>query len=130
MKNIKLSLSILLPGGTMYSKQECFKNPTVKDENAKNNLDLRKFNSFQIKLRDAKKVETHRIFVRKSKPAKQVLNLSEEAYNYFIGQEKPEKYRSELGPWNKLTKNQKITWHCNNIAENLGGTVESWEILD
>ena len=130
MTNIKLSLSVLLPGGTMYSKEESLKNPHLKDENAKNNLDLRKFDSFSIKLRDAKKVETHRIFVRKSKPARQVLNLSEEAYNYFIGQEKPEKYKGEMGPWGKLTKNQKIIWHCNNIAENFGGSLESWEILN
>lgn len=129
MIDTKLSLSILLPGGTMYSKEESFKNST-KTIDGKENIDFRKFDSFSLKVwGENKKLETIKVFTRKSKPAKQVINMTEEAYNYFISQERPENYRQELGPWGKLTPKQRLNWHCANIANSLGGVLDSWEIL-
>jgi len=62
------------------------------------------------------------------KPATQVISLSEEAYNYFVDPfSTPYKFK---GVWKSLTKNQKVQWHCQQIAEAMGGKLESFVILE
>lgn len=62
----------------------------------------------------------------KSKSAKQVINITKEAYDYFISNEKPYGFK---GSWDKQSINQKINWHANRIAQYLGGSLESFQIF-
>ena len=68
------------------------------------------------------------IFVRKSKPAKQVINMTEAAYEAMIDGKAPYGYKEKV-PWTKLTKNQRIKWHCMRIAAQMGGTFDSFQVL-
>lgn len=69
------------------------------------------------------------VFVRKSKPAKQVINMTEDAYNAMIDKKVPYNYRDKKVPWTKLTKNQRIKWHCMQIAAQVGGIFDSFQVL-
>ena len=143
MTNIKLSLSILLPGSTMFSEEESSKQLTKPVKNKSGKVvrkkgkvltttitvpDFDKHDSFTLRLEQKGKApEQIRVFTRKSKPARQVINMSDEAYQYMISKEQPAEFK---GTWNSLTIYQKLLWHCNRIAASLGGTVEDFQVLD
>ncbi len=142
MTDVKLSLSIILPGSVMLSEQECSKQlkKQVKNKSGKvitkngkplykkvNVLDFDKCDSFELSLQVDKKTEIIKVFTRKCKQAKQVINLSEAAFQYFISNEQPSEFR---GNWKSLSKNKKISWHCNRIAQQMGGILENFQILD
>lgn len=123
MSTTKLSLTILVPGATMTSKEKSLKNFKTKNEEI-----IPEFHdNIRISLRDGTQEKIYNIKVRKSIPAKQVINISEEAYDYFVSNERPDKYRENN--WSNLNKNAKIWWHCNQIAASLGGIVDSFEVL-
>ena len=90
--------------------------------------DFDKHETFTLKLEEKGKVTPTQVHVRKSKPAKQVINITEEAYHYMISKEAPAEYKG--APWNALTINQKLKWHCSRTAEQVGGMMESFEVLD
>lgn len=143
MTNIKLSLNILLPGSTMFSEEESSKQLTKPVKNKSGKVvrkkgkvltktytvpDFDKYDSFTLRLEQKGKApEQIRVFTRKCKPARQVINMSEEAYQYMISKEQPAEFK---GAWNALTNYQKLLWYCNRIAASLGGKVESFQVLD
>ena len=136
MAEIKLSATILLPGGRMvgYAQAHKEKKTTVR---VKGHTFIKTevvkipemFDNFEVILSDSKGKERKNVQVRKCPPAKQVMYINEEAYNYWVGKEKPAEYR-EATPWLKLSKNQKIMWHLEQIAHDLGGTVGDFSYID
>jgi len=143
MSTTKIRLSIVLPGSTLFSQEETCKlqNVAVKTESGKPMVkdgkvvteptllpDKNKFDHFEIKVMDKGKPEVLKVATRKCRPATQVISLSEEAYEEFINPgTTPYKYK---GVWRSLTKNQRVQWHCQQIAESLGGRLDSFVILD
>ena len=115
MDNIKINLTITLPGSVLVSKEESLKNPKQTTEKTEMELFYRG------------KKERLQIFTRKAKPAKQVINLTQEAYDNFISDNIPHKFK---GVWKGLSDKDKIRWWCQNIASSLGGTVGGFEIFD
>lgn len=143
MDNIKLSLSIILPGSVMWSREESLK-PLMKVQFNKNGKpikdkagnvvrkeelceDYSKHESSSITLSDGKHEETVKILTRKCKPAKQVINLTQEAYDEMVNNTKPYGFK---GNWQQLSRNQKLKWHCDQIAASLGGTVENFQVME
>lgn len=144
MTDVKVSLSIILPGSVMYSQEESLKALQKPVRNKKGKVlkkkgepvlqtvlvpDFAKNDSFTIKLEEGKEVEEVTVFVRKNRPAKQVINLTEEAYEYMISKNEPYGYQGKT-MWSALNRNQRIKWHCQRIAESLGGTFEAFKVLD
>lgn len=143
MTTTKIRLTIALPGGVLLSQAETCKlqNVAVKTESGKPKVkdgkvvteevlvpDNNKFNHFEVKVMDKGKPETLKVSTRKCKPAKQVISLSEEAYQEFTNPNAmPYKFK---GVWKGLTNNQRIQWHCQQIAEAMGGVLDSFVILD
>lgn len=142
MDNIKVNLSILLPGGTMLSVEESTRiiEEPVKTPSGKNKqlngevvttpirvMDTHKHDKFEMEIMDRGRKETIKVFTRKSKKARQVMHLTEDAFDYMTSDERPYDYK---GIWSRLTDMEKLKWHCNRIAETIGGTVESIQILD
>ena len=143
MSTTKIRLSIVLPGSTLLSQEETCKlqnvvvkteggNPKIKDGKVVTKPalvpDRSKFDHFEVKVMDKGKQETIKVSTRKCKPATQVISLSEEAYDYFVDPfSTPYKFK---GVWKSLTKNQKVQWHCQQIAEAMGGKLESFVILE
>ena len=142
MDNIKVNLSILLQGGTMLSVEEStriieepVKTPSgsIKHVDGKPVTrqlrvpDIHKHDKFELEVLNRGKKETVKVFTRKSKKCKQIMHLNEDAYDYMVSAERPPQYK---GAWLTLTPYQRLKWHCNRIAESLGGTVESIQVLD
>lgn len=143
MSTSKIRLSIALPGSVLFSQEETCKlqNVVVKDKSGKPVVkdgkvlteptllpDKHKFNHFEVKVMDNGRPEALKVATRKCRPATQVISLSEDAYFEFIDPtHAPYKYK---GVWKSLTKNQRVQWHCQQIAEAMGGTLDSFVILD
>lgn len=119
MSEIKVNLSLTLPGGVMLSEQECSKNP--KDS----------YNHFRMEVKDAKgkNKEVINVSVRKSKAIKQNIKLSKEAYDYMTNKNNypTPKLKKE---WEKFSINQRLQYHCGQIAEALGAIGFTFEVLD
>lgn len=120
MSDIKLSLTITLPGRVMMSEQECSENPTKNYSNE----------SVEVYNEVSKRMETVKYKVRNTKPAQQVLNMSSEAYYSFISNSMPYNYKGTSFAWKKLKKNEKLLWHFMNIADELGGEILSYHVFD
>lgn len=119
MTDIKISLSIELQGSVMYSKESSLKNGKPLPE---------MHNKEFMKIQDGKgHFESITVNTRKCIPAKQIINLSQEAYDYFISDDKPIEYR---GDWKKMSERARLHWHMEEIAKALGGKVIDYSILD
>lgn len=121
MSEIKVNLSLTLPGSVLLSEQECSKNSKKKDC----------YDYFRIGVVGAKgkNKEVINVAVRKSRTVKQNIKLSKEAYDYMTnGKVCPNpKLR---GKWDNYTTHQRIKYHCSQIAESLGAIDFSFEILE
>lgn len=123
MSEIKVNLSLELPGSTMLSEQECSRNSKKKKKDC--------YDYFHVDVVDAKgrNKETLNIAVRKSKTVKQNIKLSREAYDYMTdGRSCPDSKLTKS--WGNLTARQRLQYHCGQIAEALGATGFSFEVLD
>lgn len=121
---IKVSLSIILQGGVMYSQEQA---KALEKEKVGTGYDT--FNMRVEGLKDGKKdAETITIKTRKCKPAGQSLNLSMDAYDYMTGKEAP--YFVKAKDWERLTKKQRLEAHLKRICEELGGVSFTYAVLD
>ncbi len=122
MSEIKVSLSLTLRGGAMLSEQECSGNSKKKKQDC--------FDHFKIEVCNAKgkNKEVLNVAVRKSKTVKQNIKLSKEAYDYMTDKAicPNPKLKKE---WEKFTVNQRLQYHCGQIAEALGAIGFSFEVL-
>lgn len=122
MSVIKLTANFELPGSTMFGNQTCQK--SLKECTEYNSLII------EDKVEKGKKTEVKRekikFFTRKSIPALQVINISDEAYQYMISTEVPS--FSTKSVWNKMNKEQKLIAHLNEIASNLGGKLIDYTV--
>lgn len=142
MTDIKLSLTIILPGRVMFSQEESLKELKKPLRNSKGKIIKKrgrivyktvkvpafdKNDTFTLALGPDKEETT--VFVRKTRPVKQIINMTEEAYESMLSKFPPNNYRGKVR-WESLSKNQKIKWHCMQIAAHLGGTFGSFQVLD
>lgn len=120
MSEIKVSLSLELPGSSMLSEQECSKEPK------------KNYSYFRMKICSGKKKkneETIQVAVRKTRTIKQNLKLSREAYDYMTDNKAcPDQKLRKI--WGRLTVNQRLQYHCQQIADTLGAVGFSFEVLD
>jgi hypothetical protein len=124
---VKLSLSIKLPGRVMYSQEGA---------KALEYHGLAGFTKHSLVVemhkRMGKKVkvdkETIHYKTRNTIPAVQNINISKEAYIYMTGKECP----SFATPkdWNRMSKIKRLEAHLAEIAESRGGTVMHYHIFE
>lgn len=165
MSNIKMSLTIELQGGIMMSKQECLKKlrkPLLSKRTGKpvhkNGKpvfitevveDWDKCDKHTMKLYNKVKKENEFVnfFTRKTHPAHQHMDMSQEAYDYMTGNSYPEGYHAphDFHPakdllkqgigitqqaWMSLSEDEKLMWHFNRIAADKGGKVVDYIVYD
>ena len=122
MNVIKITANFELPGSTMFGKEACQKSPKKCTE----------YNCLIVedRVKKDKKVEIKReklqFFTRKSIPALQVINIMDEAYQSMTSNEVPS--FSTKSVWNKMTKEQRIVAHLNEIAAHLGGKLIDYTV--
>lgn len=127
----------------MYSREESLKPLKKPVKNSKGKIlkkngktiyktvyvpSFEKNDTFKLTLGPDKEETT--VFVRKCKPVKQVINMTEEAYLAMIDKKAPYNYKDKKIPWSTLTKNQRIKWHCMQIASQMGGMFDSFQVLN
>ena len=177
MNDIKINLTILVPGANIMSEQECskqLKKPVINQRgkyagkqarDKSGNLlwhyvtvpDLEKHDRHSIMVESNGVKEPLTYYTRKQRTAKQTLNMSTEAYNYFISSEMPQGYRApkgfkphmptrsrmdrktkkwvdgvpiEVQSWRAASAEQRLEWHLNSICAGLGGVMDSYTVFN
>lgn len=141
MSEIKVRLSLLVPGATMLSSQECEEKP--KESYTQETIKLVYWTK-----KGKKKVEDITINLRKNRPAKQVICISKEAYDFMVNSsEIPNpKYAKKIKVarktkgkgvkteimtvWANFTDKQRLEYHLADIAEAMNANGFSYEILE
>ena len=126
MSESKVRLTMVIPGDTMLSKQDCLK---MSKKEA--------YDSFTITVNVRKKKgkkqvidrEILHVNTRKSIPAKQSISISKESYDYMIN---PKEIPSEkmVKIWKNLSKTQRLEYHLGIIASNFNALSYSYQVLD
>lgn len=143
MNEIKLNLSIELPGSTMLSKEECLKTTRkVIEKKTKAGKIYKK--TIEVKVEDWDKMEKHSMRVanikgtnpeiitfhtRKCKPAAQSLNMSKEAYEYMINEDSCPSW-SKPGKWAAMSEKERLEAHLQRTVEYLGGISYTYQVLE
>lgn len=130
MSEIKLSLSIVLPRSSMFSKEECLKT-TQKTITTKNG---RKRTVTKV-VEDWDKMEKHSMRVtdnngtKKCKSATQSLNMSKEAYEYMIDKNSCPSW-SKPSKWAAMSKKERLEAHLQRTVEHLGGVSYTYQVFE
>ena len=127
----KLSLTIVLPGSIMVSQQAAENKPEELTEEHKVF-----FKSYKSKKDKSTEVITFR--TRKSIPAKQVLKMSQEAYEAMLEESTSPKYNKIVARakgklirvWDTMSEDARIKKHCELIAKDMGAIGFSYNVLD
>ena len=121
---IKVSLSVILQGGIMYSQEQA---EALEEEKEGTGYDTFSMRVEEIN-HNKKNIQNIVVRHRKCKPAGQSLNLSMDAYEYMIGKEAP--YFVKAKDWERLTNKQRLEAHLKRICEELGGVGFTYAVLD
>lgn len=137
MIDIKLRLSLCVLGAQMLSKQECLKNPKESYNTTVVPVE------YTVGRGKNTKVKKDNIVVktRKSREAKQNLNISSESYYHMIaGSEPPTpKYSKAVGTrgdgtpitlWSTMKPEERLKVHLDLIAEHFNASGYTYEVLD
>lgn len=143
MIDIKLNLSIELPGSTILSKEECLK-PTRKVIEKKTRAGKIYKKTIEVKVEDWEKMEKRSMRVaningtnpeiitfhtRKCKPATQSLNMSKEAYEYMIDKDSCPSW-SKPGKWTAMSEKERLEAHLQRTVEYLGGISYTYQVFE
>ncbi len=127
MDEVKVRLSMEVPGATMLSSQDCEKMSKKKEAYDHTTIVL------EQKVKKGKKCiikkETFHINTRKSKPARRVLLISKKAYSFMTDASEIPATRL-LKSWKSMTAAQRLEYHLSLIAESFNASSFSYEILD
>ena len=138
---VKVSLTIELPGAMMWSKEECLKttHKVIKKETKAGKI-YKKTN--KVKVEDWDKMDEHIMRVagvfktqvitfhtRKCKPAAQSLNISKEAYEYMIDKDSCPSW-SKPSKWAAMSEKERLEAHLQRTVEYLGGTSYTYQVFE
>lgn len=137
MNDIKLRLSLMVPGAKMLSREESLKNPNESFDESVVNVEYPVGRGKNPKI----KKETLIIRTRKAKPVKQNINICSDGYRYMIdGSEPPTpKYAKIVSQkrngdivtlWSTMSVDQRLKVHLDLIAEHFNAKEYTYEVLD
>ncbi len=119
MSEIKVNLSLTLQEGAKLSEQECSGNSKRKKQNFK----------MEVRNIKGKNKEVLKAAIRKPKTVKQNIKLSKEAFEYMTSKDNCPTPKLKK-KWRKFSVNQKLQYHCQQIAETLGAVDFTFVVLD
>lgn len=126
MSEIKVRLSMEVPGAIMLSSQDCEK---------MSKKDAYDYSTLVVSCKEKKgkkpviKKETLHINTRKSKPAKQCVSISKEAYDYMTNVMAVPSSKS-VRTWANMSKAKRLEYHLSLIAESFNALSYTYEIFD
>ena len=126
----KLSLTLVLPGSNMVSQQVAENKPEEFTEEHKVF-----FKSYKSKKDKSPNVIVFR--TRKSIPARQILKMSQEAYEAMLNEPTDAKYNKIIAKvkgklirvWDTMSEDARIKRHCALIAHDMGAIDFSFNVL-
>lgn len=119
---VKVSVTIALQGGVMLTHEEA---------KAREKQGLVSYDNFSMEVSDAKgeNKEVIHFQTRKSVPAIQVLNITNEGYNAMIdGLIIP--YWAKAGYWTSINSKMRLEAHLKKICESLGGIYYTYTVFE
>ena len=119
---VKVSVTITLQGGVMLTHEEA---------KAREKQGLASYDNFSMEVSDAKgqNKEVIHFQTRKSVPAIQVLNITNEGYNTMID-ELIIPYWSKAGAWVGINSKMRLEAHLQRICESLGGMSYTYTVFE
>lgn len=139
MSEIKLSLSIVLQGSTMFSKEECLKTTqeTITTKNGRKRIvtkvveDWDKMNKHTIRVTDTNGTNPEIItfHTRKNKPATQSLNINKESYEYMTNKDSCPLY-FKPSKWAAMSKKERLEAHLQRIVEHFEGVSYTYQVFE
>lgn len=139
MSEIKVRLSLEVPGAQMLSTQDCVK---MSKKEAYDHSTM----TFKTPVKKGKKMvmekEICHINTRKSKPAKQNISITKEAYDYMLEEAPLAKYNKRVKTkssekkdtfvsiWDTMNTDARLKAHFDLIAADLNAISYSYEILE
>ena len=126
MIDVKINASFILPGSVLPAESLSTRKRGKKEKKEEKEKQDNQILYRQEKIRLPKE-QSIVINLREAKPAKQVIHLSLDAYNYMI--ESPVQGVTAFH-WKNLSKNKRIKAHLEEMATSLGGKLESFVILE
>lgn len=139
---IKVSLTITLPGGVMESKDECLKTTQkVIEKKTKtgkvykkkitlqvDDWDKMDHNSLRVEDAKGKNPEIIHFYTRRCKPVLQVIKFNKDSYEYMISKEYPS--WAKPWKWNQMNKKERLETHIQRTAKHFGGEVVSYQVFE
>lgn len=122
MSEIKISVSVTLPGGVMLTQAEA---KQLEKEKAGTGFDITK-----LKVEDKKgNKDVLSIKTRKYKSCSQSINMSKEAYDYMTSKDS---CLPSIRPymWAKMNKTQRLEAHLDLVCKALKGTSYTYKVFD
>lgn len=134
----KIRLNMVVPGATILSSQAC-EEMAVKDAYEHQAITVKSFTKKGKK--QVVENEIYHIHTRKSKPAKQIIVMSKEAYEYMLNVPPHPKYNKKVkvatkegkefkSLWDTYSINQKLKAHFDLIAADFNAISYTFEILE
>lgn len=127
MSEVKLSLSIKLPGRVLLNQETA---NSLEEQGlhgyTKHSLTVESHKRMGKKVKVDK--ETIHFKTRNLVPAIQSLNISKEAYLYMTGKECPSFMKPK--DWSRMSKTKRLEAHLEEIAESRGGVVLHYHIFE
>lgn len=122
MSEIKISVSIALPGGVMLTQAEA---KQLEKEKTGTGFDITK-----LKVEDKKgNKDVLSIKTRKYKSCSQSINMSKEAYDYMTSKDSClPNIKSYV--WAKMNKKQRLEAHLDLVCKALKGTSYTYKVFD
>lgn len=122
MSEIKISVSITLPGGVMLTQAEA---KQLEKEKTGTGFDITK-----LKVEDKKgNKDVLSIKTRKYKSCSQSINMSKEAYDYMTSKDSClPNIKSYV--WAKMNKTQRLEAHLDLVCKALKGTSYTYKVFD
>lgn len=125
MTDIKVRLSLVIPGATMLSSQDCEK--MSKNEAYNTNLIPIEIEEGKGKKRRKRK-ENLVVLTRKTINCKQNIAISKYAYEYMTSTNIPSPEVRKC--WKNMSKKQRLEYHLNDIANAFNAISFDYVILD
>ena len=133
MNDVKVSLNVILPGRTMFSKQECLKqlkepvNKRNKKSKVKTVSDPTKTDKFTMTVGTGRNKEVIEVHIRRCKPVVQSINLTHDAYEFMTSLD------ARIGNsrlWKSMSKTKRLEANLIRYAESLGGVLKDYVIFE
>lgn len=124
MNEIKVSVSIVLQGSTLFTQEEA---ETLEKEQPKSGF--KKHTQVVENPKNRKDRETIHYQTRKCRPANQSVKLCKEAYLYMIDKDAcPEWVKKNK--WATMSKKERLESHLQRLTEHLGGTSYTYKVFE